>query len=169
MPTAERFPSSGSGGSATSSNFTFEMSPTSPDKYLEGHCIDGRVLFPATGYLVLAWKTLAKFVGLLPEHLPVAFEDVTIHRATILPKTGAVTLTVHYMPSSNKFDVSEGETLAVSGKVSFCSHLLVFVLVSMTLFSFILKGINEKGFERPQHWDHCPTQGAQVCWFMSPL
>ena len=93
------------------------MSPTSPDKYLEGHCIDGRVLFPATGYLVLAWKTLAKFVGLLPEHVPVAFEDVAIHRATILPKTGSVTLTVHYMPASNKFDVSEGESLAVSGKV----------------------------------------------------
>lgn len=116
-PSANDFVFSNSGGSGSSCQFTFDMSPASPDKYLEGHCIDGRVLFPATGYIILAWRALAKSMGLLPEHMPVAFEDVKIHRATILPKTGPVTLTVHLMPASNKFDVSEGESLCVSGKI----------------------------------------------------
>lgn len=117
VPTMSSFQFSSSGGTATSCNFEIDISPSSADKYLEGHCIDGRVLFPATGYLVLAWKTLAKSAGLLLEHTSVAFEDVTIHRATILPKTGSVTLTVHLMPASNKFNVSEGDSLAVSGKI----------------------------------------------------
>ena len=117
VPSSADFQFSSSGGTATSCNFEIDISPSSTDKYLEGHCIDGRVLFPATGYLVLAWKTLAKSAGLLLEHTPVAFEDVTIHRATILSKTGTVTLTVHLMLASNRFDVSEGESLAVSGKI----------------------------------------------------
>lgn len=52
------------------------------------HCIDGRVLFPATGYLCLVWRTLARTLGQDMEQLPVVFEDVTLHQATILPKTG---------------------------------------------------------------------------------
>ena len=117
IPSSADFQFSSSGGTATSCKFEIDISPSSTGNYLEGHCIDGRVLFPATGYLVLAWKTLAKSAGLLLEHTPVVFEDVTIHRATILPKTGTVTLTVDLLPTSNKFDVSEGESLAVSGKI----------------------------------------------------
>lgn len=64
------------------------MNPESPDYYLGGHCIDGRVLYPATGYLALAWKTLIKSLGTVMEQTPVTFQDVTIHRATILPKEG---------------------------------------------------------------------------------
>lgn len=65
-----------------------DMNPESPDYYMIGHCIDGRVLYPATGYLVLAWRTLMRSLGTVMEQTPVTFEDVTIHRATILPKTG---------------------------------------------------------------------------------
>lgn len=67
---------------------TSDTSQESADSYLVGHCIDGRVLYPATGYLVLAWRTLARRLGVVMETTPVTFEDVTIHRATILPKTG---------------------------------------------------------------------------------
>lgn len=52
------------------------------------HCIDGRVLFPGTGYLWLTWKTLARALSQNLEETPVVFEDVTLHQATILPKTG---------------------------------------------------------------------------------
>lgn len=68
--------------------FCADMNPESPDYYMIGHCIDGRVLYPATGYLVLAWRTLMRSLGAVMEHTPVIFEDVTIYRATILPKTG---------------------------------------------------------------------------------
>lgn len=65
-----------------------DVNPESPEHYLVGHCIDGRVLYPATGYLVLAWRTLARSLGTTLEELPIMFEDVTIHQATILPKKG---------------------------------------------------------------------------------
>lgn len=65
-----------------------DVSPDSPDHYLVGHCIDGRVLYPATGYLVLAWRTLARSLGMAMEQMAVMFEEVTIHQATILPKKG---------------------------------------------------------------------------------
>lgn len=68
--------------------FLVDVSPDSPDHYLIGHCIDGRVLYPATGYLVLAWRTLARSLGVPMEEMAVMFEDVTIHQATIIPKKG---------------------------------------------------------------------------------
>lgn len=79
-----------------------------------GHTIDGRVLFPATGYLVclidqdicfkgilsfiiyicifflqtLIWKTYAKVQGTQMEETPIILENVQFHRATIMPKEG---------------------------------------------------------------------------------
>ncbi|XP_073345432.1 fatty acid synthase isoform X2 [Pagrus major] len=117
VPKAEDFPS-GSGGSNSATVYNIDISPESTDFYLIGHCIDGRVLYPATGYLVLAWRTLVRNLGVVMENTPVSFEDVTIHRATILPKTGSVQLEVRLMPATNKFEVSENGNLAVSGKVS---------------------------------------------------
>uniref|UniRef100_A0A672LX21 Fatty acid synthase n=1 Tax=Sinocyclocheilus grahami TaxID=75366 RepID=A0A672LX21_SINGR len=117
VPKVEDFPA-GSGGSTSAIVYNIDMNPESPDYYMIGHCIDGRVLYPATGYLVLAWRTLMRSLGAVIEHTPVTFEDVTIHRATILPKTGSVQLEVRLMPATNHFEVSENGNLAVSGKVS---------------------------------------------------
>ena len=80
-----------SGGSGSGSAVTVEVnmaSPDSKDAYLSGHVLDGRTLFPATGYLVLAWKQLAKMHGKTCEETPVSFDDVHIYRATILPASG---------------------------------------------------------------------------------
>ncbi|NXG58624.1 FAS synthase, partial [Hemiprocne comata] len=108
----------GSKGSASASIYNIDVSPDSPDHYLVGHCIDGRVLYPATGYLVLAWRTLARSLDMTMEKTPVKFEDVTIHQATILPKKGSVQLEVRLMPASHCFEVSGNGNLAVSGKIS---------------------------------------------------
>uniref|UniRef100_A0A673J2Q0 Fatty acid synthase n=1 Tax=Sinocyclocheilus rhinocerous TaxID=307959 RepID=A0A673J2Q0_9TELE len=115
VPKVEDFPA-GSGGSTSAIVYNIDMNPESPDYYMIGHCIDGRVLYPATGYLVLAWRTLMRSLGAVMEHTPVTFEDVTIHRATILPKTGSVQLEVRLMPATNHFEVSENGNLAVSGE-----------------------------------------------------
>ena len=69
-------------------SFEIDASENSTDNYLVGHMIDGRVLYPATGYLVLAWRACAKLQGQVYDQMPVCFEDVHIHRATILPKIG---------------------------------------------------------------------------------
>ncbi|NXI15750.1 FAS synthase, partial [Irena cyanogastra] len=117
VPKAEDFPA-GSKGSASASVYNIDVSPDSPDHYLIGHCIDGRVLYPATGYLVLAWRTLARSLGVAMEEMAVMFEDVTIHQATIIPKKGSVQLEVRLMPASRCFEVSGNGNLAVSGKIS---------------------------------------------------
>ncbi|NXK65451.1 FAS synthase, partial [Sylvietta virens] len=117
VPKAEDFPA-GSKGSASGSVYNIDVSPDSPDHYLIGHCIDGRVLYPATGYLVLAWRTLARSLGMAMEEMAVMFEDVTIHQATIIPKKGSVQLEVRLMPASRFFEVSGNGNLAVSGKIS---------------------------------------------------
>ncbi|XP_010131413.1 PREDICTED: fatty acid synthase, partial [Buceros rhinoceros silvestris] len=116
-PKAEDFPS-GSKGSASASVYNIDASPGAPDHYLVGHCIDGRVLYPATGYLVLAWRTLARSLGMDMKQIAVMFEEVTIHQATILPKNGSVQLEVRLMPASHCFEVSGNGNLVVSGKIS---------------------------------------------------
>lgn len=92
VPKADDFIGGGSGRN-TVCVYEIDVSPESPDHYLVDHAIDGRVLFPGTGYLVLAWRTLAKLRGQFYEHLPVMFENVNIHHATILPKKGTYYLT----------------------------------------------------------------------------
>lgn len=88
------------------------------DAYLAGHTIDGRVLFPATGYLTLAWKTFAKIQGTDFEKLPVILEDVQFHRATIMPKEGSVKFLVNIFDGTGEFEICEGGSVAVSGKIS---------------------------------------------------
>lgn len=55
------------------------------DNYLLDHFIDGRALFPATGFVWLAWQALAKKIqsGSI-EDLNIVVEDFKIHRATLL-------------------------------------------------------------------------------------
>ncbi|XP_006825595.1 fatty acid synthase-like [Saccoglossus kowalevskii] len=116
VPKAKDF-STGSGQSNAVVSYIIDVSPSSEDHYLRDHCIDGRVLYPATGYLLLAWKTLAKIRGLPYQQIPVVFEDVTIHRATVLPSQGNVTLEVCLAPTTGLFEVSESHQLRASGKV----------------------------------------------------
>ena len=87
------------------------------DTYLAGHNIDGRVLFPATGYLTLAWKTFAKMQGSTFDKTPVVMENIVFHRATILPKDGSVKFGLNFFDGSGKFEICEGGSLAVSGSI----------------------------------------------------
>ncbi|XP_067120579.1 fatty acid synthase [Centruroides vittatus] len=89
--------------------------PESPDYFMIGHCIDKRVLFPATGYLVLAWKALAKRKNQLISQTAVEIENYSILRATILSKTGKTKFTVNIMDVTGEFEVCESGTVAASG------------------------------------------------------
>ncbi|KAH8298247.1 hypothetical protein KR018_011847 [Drosophila ironensis] len=86
--------------------------------FLAGHTIDGRVLFPATGYMTLAWMSLAQQQGLDYLRTPVLFEDVVFHRATILAVGTVVKLTLNFFPGSSSFEICEGTSLVASGKIS---------------------------------------------------
>ncbi|XP_016070948.1 PREDICTED: fatty acid synthase [Miniopterus natalensis] len=115
VPAAEDFPNGS--GSSSATIYNIDPSPESPDHYLTDHRIDGRVIFPTTGYLCLIWRTLARALGQNMEQMPVVFEDVTLHQATILPKTGTVPLEVRLLEASHTFEVSQSGNLIVSGKV----------------------------------------------------
>lgn len=67
---------------------SLDLSPSSEDHYLLGHVVDGRVLLPAAAYLWLAWQTLAFYNNEAVDKIAVQFDDVTLHRATILNETG---------------------------------------------------------------------------------
>ncbi|XP_058815854.1 fatty acid synthase [Topomyia yanbarensis] len=88
------------------------------DAYLVGHTIDGRVLFPATGYMSLAWRTFAKMRGADMDKTPVVIENAVFHRATILPKEGSVKFGINFFDGTGAFEICEGGSLAVSGKIS---------------------------------------------------
>ncbi|CAN8007233.1 unnamed protein product, partial [Ixodes pacificus] len=95
----------------------FDLEAGENDGYIAGHQVEGRVLFPTTGYMVLAWKFLAKRSGKPYTQVPVVFEDVALHRATILPKSGRVRFMVNVMRVSGEFEVCEAGTVAASGRI----------------------------------------------------
>nr|XP_050029751.1 fatty acid synthase-like [Dermacentor andersoni] len=94
-----------------------DLEANGADQYLTGHRPDGRVLYPGTGYLVLAWRSLARRCGKPLNQVPVVFEDIALCRATILPKTGFVRFQVTMMPVSGEFEVCEAGTVVAKGRI----------------------------------------------------
>nr|CAI5843926.1 unnamed protein product [Callosobruchus analis] len=84
--------------------------------YVLGHVIDGRNLFPATGYLYLVWQTLALMKGEEMSTMDVVFEDCRFHQATQLSSKGHLSfyLTIH---RSGKFEVVESDVTIVTGRI----------------------------------------------------
>ncbi|CAG9857586.1 unnamed protein product [Phyllotreta striolata] len=81
-------------------------------QYVTGHVIDGRNLFPASGYLHLVWNSLTGW-GL--RFQSIVFEDCRFIRATTLNNQG-VSFKIQFSPSG-RFEISEGGSLVVSGKM----------------------------------------------------
>lgn len=76
----------------------------------------GRILFPATGYLYVVWKEMAELRGLTPGEARVIFENVRFKRATPLTPTSVVELLVTIFEESGYFEVSnEKRTPSVEG------------------------------------------------------
>ncbi|KAF6202923.1 hypothetical protein GE061_003330 [Apolygus lucorum] len=87
------------------------------DSYITGHTIDGRVLFPATGYLTLVWKAFAKLQRKSLEEVPIVMKDITILRATIMPKEGSVKFHVNIFDGSGAFELTESGSPVVTGHI----------------------------------------------------
>uniref|UniRef100_A0A1I8BMW0 Fatty acid synthase n=1 Tax=Meloidogyne hapla TaxID=6305 RepID=A0A1I8BMW0_MELHA len=108
--------SGGSGAVPASASYTIDpFAADSKETFLLDHVIDGRVLYPFTGYMILAWKTLCKLKGL--DHLKTAviFEDINVYNATILSKP--IRLDVVISPGHGQFEILEGDQLAASGRI----------------------------------------------------
>ena len=83
-------------------NETIDMSKLF-DSYLPDHCIDNNVIFPASGYLMLAWRQLASSKSKLWNQLPVTFEDVQFKRPVFLSEFEKTKLKVRYHDISGLF------------------------------------------------------------------
>lgn len=93
------------------------------DKYLTDHCIEGRVLFPATGYLFLIWRVFsfaqrkifdACFHDVEHELVPIEFRDVRLLRAVILGNRSAQ-IYIHLEEGTGRFEIKEGGSVVVEG------------------------------------------------------
>uniref|UniRef100_A0A915HMA7 Malonyl-CoA:ACP transacylase (MAT) domain-containing protein n=1 Tax=Romanomermis culicivorax TaxID=13658 RepID=A0A915HMA7_ROMCU len=91
------------------------FSNESKDQYVLDHLIDGRVLYPFTGYLVLAWKALCKLRGLDWQKTPITIENVTCFRATIISKP--IKLDVCVTLANGYFEILEEDSITCTGYI----------------------------------------------------
>ncbi|KAJ1364192.1 hypothetical protein KIN20_024223 [Parelaphostrongylus tenuis] len=106
------------GGGSLCVSASYHIDPFSADSkesFLLDHCIDGRVLYPFTGYMVLAWKTLAKLNGLDFQKTPVVFENINVYSATIVTKP--IKLDCVVTPGNGMFEILSEEQVAASGRI----------------------------------------------------
>ncbi|XP_026313533.1 fatty acid synthase-like [Hyposmocoma kahamanoa] len=97
---------------------TVRMSIVDEDsEYMAGHVVDGRNLYPATGYLVLVWETLGMMMGELFTEISVVFENVRFERATNIPKDGNLEFIVMIQKGSGNFEIVESGASIVTGRI----------------------------------------------------
>ncbi|XP_047362256.1 fatty acid synthase-like [Vespa velutina] len=93
-------------------------------QYVSGHVIDGRNLFPATGYLCLVWQTFGMMIGQLYTELSIVIENVKFNRANTIPKEGKLVMIVMIQKGSGNFEVVEGGLAIVTGSIRVATNLL---------------------------------------------
>ncbi len=86
-------------------------------EYIQGHMIDGRVLFPATGWIVIVWETFSMMIGVPYEKVKVVFENVRFLRATSLNKNQDVLITISIHRGTGSFEVIEGSAAVCYGLI----------------------------------------------------
>ena len=96
-----KYPDHFNRATASDKNVEFNLM-TSEDKFYSGHCIDGNILFPATGYLMLAWRQFAHYLGRTWNTVPVVFESVQFRRAVFMNEENKTKLKVKYNSNSGK-------------------------------------------------------------------
>ncbi|KAL2715899.1 fatty acid synthase-like [Vespula squamosa] len=92
-------------------------------QYINGHVVDGRNLFPATGYLCLVWESFGMTMGQQYTETSVIMENIKFNRATIVPKEGKVDMTVMIQKGSSKFEVVEGGAVIITGNIRLATNL----------------------------------------------
>ena len=90
----------------------------SEDNFYLGHKIDGRYLFPAIGYLGIAWQAMGRLLNKPPNEFSVEFRDVYFLRATIVNPEKDLVLTCRIDEKTGRFEVKEREVVAVHGFIT---------------------------------------------------
>ncbi|XP_046963779.1 fatty acid synthase-like [Vanessa cardui] len=87
------------------------------NEFLAGHVIDGRNLYPATGYLVMVWDSFGKTMGELFTEVSVVFENIRFQRATNIPKDGPLEFIVMIQEGTGLFEIVESGASVVTGRI----------------------------------------------------
>ncbi|XP_067207291.1 fatty acid synthase-like [Linepithema humile] len=91
--------------------------------YMTGHVIDGRNLLPATSYLILVWEIIGMIKDKTYTSIPIVFQDIKFIRATHLSNNGPVNLTIMIQKESGKFEITDGDSVVVTGVVYAVSNV----------------------------------------------
>ncbi|XP_043664579.1 fatty acid synthase-like [Vespula pensylvanica] len=71
----------------------------------------------------LIWETFGMMMGQLYTEMSIVMENVKFNRATIVPEVGKVEIIVMIQKGSGKFEVVEGDTAIVTGKIRLVTNL----------------------------------------------
>lgn len=89
--------------------------------FAHGHVIDGRNLFPATGYLKLVWDTYCSTEGFDLRQYEIVFENCKFHRAVNCVKEGNLEMIVMVQRNTGNFEIIEGDQAVVTGRIRYKS------------------------------------------------
>ncbi|CAG7784754.1 unnamed protein product [Allacma fusca] len=96
----------------------FDIDLSNPgDSFYEGHCIEGKIIFPATGYLLLVWKFFSSQIHLEVDQCPVVFQNVRFERLTFLNSETHSTFIVNILQGSGKFEILESDVVVCTGEI----------------------------------------------------
>lgn len=92
-------------------------------EFVKGHVIDGRVLFPAAGWICLVWETFGLMNGIYHEELPVIFDDIKLLRATSLKNNQDVFVTINIQRGTGRFEIVEGASAIANGFIKIAQNV----------------------------------------------
>lgn len=84
-------------------------------RHIAGHVVDEEILFPASGYIVIAWKMFAKQKNVDFSKLPVIVENFEILHAILLKNTSSLDFSVNILEESGIFEIFESGSLKAKG------------------------------------------------------
>ena len=103
--------------------------------FINGHAIGTTVLFPAVGYLYLAWTIFADKDGADVKNFPIEFRNVHFRRLTIIDGSNPVKFQFNILHESGEFEIHEGGELVAEGRLRKVEEF------PKDLFSFTTKSV----------------------------
>ncbi|CAG7819262.1 unnamed protein product, partial [Allacma fusca] len=89
----------------------------SSEEYLSGHIIQEKIIFPATGYIFLAWRAFAKLLKANYEDLSIHLENICFKRITELLPNHNKEFRVSILNKSGDFEITENNEIVCSGVI----------------------------------------------------
>ncbi|XP_049869377.1 fatty acid synthase-like [Pectinophora gossypiella] len=86
-------------------------------EFIAGHLIDGRIIIPATNYIVMVWETLAMKSERQYTEVSVVFENVCMHRDPTVSLNDEIEFIVTIHDGSGHFEITEKGELVATGRV----------------------------------------------------